>query len=88
MVSALDGFLEEECDAALAGHLRAEVAATDGHGYDHFEFNLIDLDLYYAEGRVSIVQAVSLQGKGLRARNLRRRSQAEPPTALRASQGL
>lgn len=60
VTSALNGFLEGECDADLAAHLRAEVLAANGHGYDHFEFNLFDVDLYYAENRVTVAQAVSL----------------------------
>ena len=60
MPSALDGFLKEECDEELAGRLRAEVDAAEGAGYDHFEFNLFDLELFYGEGRVRIAEAVPL----------------------------
>lgn len=58
--SALEGLLELECTDELAGRLRAEVAAAEGSGYDHFEFNLFDVELFYAEGRVTLVEAVSL----------------------------
>jgi hypothetical protein len=57
MTSALEGFLEE-CDEELAGRLRAEVAAAQGVGYDHFEFDLFDVELFYAENRVTIADAV------------------------------
>jgi hypothetical protein len=60
MPTALDGFLAEECDAQLAGRLRAEVEAAQGQGYDHFELNLFDVELYYAENRVTIAEAVPL----------------------------
>lgn len=60
MPSALDGFLTEECDDHLAGQLRAEVEAAQGAGYDHFEFNLFDVEFFYAENRVRIVEAVPL----------------------------
>ena len=53
MASALEGFLARECDEQLAGQLRAEVQAAAGAGYDHFEFNLFDLELFYAENRVT-----------------------------------
>jgi hypothetical protein len=58
--TALEGFVAEECDEQLAGQLRAEVEAAQGAGYDHFEFNLFDLELFYAENRVKIVEAVPL----------------------------
>ncbi len=60
VASALDGFLELECDDDLAGKLRAEVAAAGGTGYDHFEFNVFDIELFYAEGRVALAEAVPL----------------------------
>lgn len=60
MPSALDGFLTEECDERLAGQLRAEVEAAEGTGYDHFQFNLFDVELFYAENRVTIIEAVPL----------------------------
>jgi hypothetical protein len=60
MPTALDGFLAEECDAQLAGRLRAEVEAAQGQGYDHVELNLFDVELYYAENRVTIAEAVPL----------------------------
>lgn len=49
-----------ECDDTLAGWLRAEVVAAGGTGYDHFEFNLFDIELFYAEGRVVLTEAVAL----------------------------
>jgi hypothetical protein len=58
--SALDGFLTEECDDELAGQLRAEIEAAQGAGYEHFEFNLFDLELFYRESRVRIAEAVPL----------------------------
>jgi hypothetical protein len=60
MPSALEGFLKLECDEQLAGWLRAEVAAAQGTGYDHFEFNLFDVELFYGESRVSIREAAAL----------------------------
>jgi hypothetical protein len=60
MPTALDGFLTEECDEHLAGQLRAEVEAAQGAGYDHFEFNLFDVELFYGENRVRIVEVVPL----------------------------
>ena len=60
MPSALVGFLNLECDDQMAGWLRAEVEAAQGLGYDHFEFNLFDVELFYAEARVRIVEAAGL----------------------------
>lgn len=60
MPSALHGFLKLECDDQLAGWLRAEVAAAHGTGYDHFEFNLFDLELFYGDSRVFIREAAEL----------------------------
>lgn len=60
MPSALEGFLKLECDDQLAGRLRAEVEAAQGAGYDHFEFNLFDVELFYAENRVTIVEVAAL----------------------------
>ncbi len=60
VANALEGFLEHDCDEQLAGRLRAEVEAAQGTGYDHFEFNLFDLELFYAENRVTIRDAVGL----------------------------
>ena len=57
MPSALHGFLTEECTEQLAGQLRAEVEAAQGAGYDYFEFNLFDVEFFYAENRVRIVEA-------------------------------
>ena len=60
MATALEGFLELECDEQTAGWLRGDVAAARGTGYDHFEFNLFDLQLFYAENRVTIADTASL----------------------------
>ena len=60
MSSALDGFLKLECDERMAGSLRAEVHAAGGQGYDHFEFNLFDVELFYAENRVTVKEAPPL----------------------------
>lgn len=60
MPSALQGFLKLECDEQLAGWLRAEVEAAQGAGYDHFEFNLFDVEMFYAENRVTITEAAAL----------------------------
>jgi hypothetical protein len=58
--SALEGFIEHECDDQLAGRLRAEIAAAQGWGYDRLEFNLFDVELFYADNRVTITEAVPL----------------------------
>jgi hypothetical protein len=60
MPSALEGFLELECDEQIAGWLRTEVAAAQGAGYDSFGFNLFDVELFYSENRVKITEAVEL----------------------------
>jgi len=60
MASALAGFVARECDDQMAGWLRAEVAAAAGVGYDRFEFNLFDVELFYSEGRATISEAVDL----------------------------
>ena len=60
MATALEGFLAKQCDADLAGQLRAEVNAARGAGYDRFELNLFDVELYYADNRVTIAEAVPL----------------------------
>jgi hypothetical protein len=60
MPSALEGFLKLESDDEMAGWLRAEVEAAEGAGYDRFEFNMFDVELFYAERRVTIAEAVPL----------------------------
>ena len=60
MSSALEGFLAEECDDELASRLRTEMALAGGTGYDLFEFNMFDVELFYAEDRVLIREAVEL----------------------------
>jgi hypothetical protein len=60
MATALEGFLSLECDHRMAGWLRAEVEAAQGAGYDLFEFDLFDVELFYAESRVRIVEAAEL----------------------------
>jgi hypothetical protein len=60
MPTALEGFLEFDCDNDLAGRLRAEVEAANGAGYEQFEFNTFDVELFYAENRVTIKETVPL----------------------------
>jgi hypothetical protein len=60
MPTALEGFLKFDCDDDLAARLRAEVAAANGAGYDRFEFNTFDVELFYAENRVAIKEAAAL----------------------------
>jgi hypothetical protein len=60
MPSALEGFLAHECDGDLASRLRAEIAIAQGAGYDVFEFNMFDVELFYGEDRVLIKEAVEL----------------------------
>jgi hypothetical protein len=60
MASALEGFLNLQCDDQLAAWLRAEAKAASGSGYDHFEFDLFDLEMFYGEGRVKIAEAAAL----------------------------
>jgi hypothetical protein len=60
MPSALEGFLAFDCDELVAGWLRAEIEAAQGTGYDMFEFNMFDVELFYAENRVTIVDVTAL----------------------------
>lgn len=60
MPSALEGFLAFDCDDDLASRLRTEVAVAQGAGYDVFEFNTFDVELFYAENRVAIREAAAL----------------------------
>jgi hypothetical protein len=46
MPSALEGFLAFDCDDDVASRLRAEVAAAQGKGFDSFEFNMFDVELF------------------------------------------
>lgn len=60
MASALDGFLAHDCDDDLAARLRREVQEANGAGYDCFEFNMSDVELFYGENRVQIRDATAL----------------------------
>jgi hypothetical protein len=60
MPSALEGFLAFDCDDDLASRLRTEVALAQGAGYDLFEFNTFDVELFHAENRVLIREAAEL----------------------------
>lgn len=60
MASDFEGFLRLACDEALAGQLRAEVAAAAGVGYGHFDLNAFEIELFHAEGRVTIVDVAAL----------------------------
>jgi hypothetical protein len=60
VATALEGFLELECNDELASRLRAEIAAANGAGYDDFSGNLFGLELFYAEGRVVLADLESL----------------------------
>jgi hypothetical protein len=54
----LEAASQAGCDEQLAGSLRAELA--QGTGYDHFEFNLFDLEPFYGESRLAIREAEAL----------------------------
>jgi hypothetical protein len=58
--SAIDGFLAFDCDDDLAARLRREIAEARGVGYDEFNFNTFDIELFYAENRVKVAEAVEL----------------------------
>jgi hypothetical protein len=60
VASALEGFLDLECDDLIAGWLRGAVVEASGRGYDEFGFNLFDLELFHSEGRVTIREAAEL----------------------------
>lgn len=57
---AMEGFLDYDCDEDLAARLRREVEEAQGKGYDHFEFNTFDVELFYGEDRVQVREAVPL----------------------------
>lgn len=56
----MDGFLAFDCDDDLAGRLRREVEEANGTGYDCFEFNTFDIELFYGEDHVKVSEAVAL----------------------------
>lgn len=58
MATALEGFLKHECNDSLAAKLRAEIEAASGAGYDHFDFDLFDVEFFYGENRVTIRDVV------------------------------
>jgi hypothetical protein len=47
VASAVAGFLAYDCDDDLAARLRREIDEADGAGYDYFEFNTFDVELFY-----------------------------------------
>jgi hypothetical protein len=60
--NALEGFLALDCDDEFASRLRteAQIASEQGIGYDLFEFNLFDVEMFYAEDRVVVREAAEL----------------------------
>ena len=56
--SALNGFLELECNDQVADWLRATLAAGGEvpGGHIHIEFNVFDIEVSYAEDRVTIAE--------------------------------
>jgi hypothetical protein len=60
VASALEGFLAYDCDDDLAARLRREIEEANGVGYDCFEFNAFDVELFYGENRVKITEAAAL----------------------------
>jgi hypothetical protein len=58
--SAREGFLADECDELLASQFRAEVDAAGGAGWDRFELDLFDVEIFDAENRVRIAEVVPL----------------------------
>lgn len=60
MASALEGFLRVECDDTIAGWLHHSVAEAAGRGYDSFELDLFDVELFHAEDRVTIREVAEL----------------------------
>jgi hypothetical protein len=56
----MEGFLAYDCDDDLAARLRREIDEANGAGYDCFEFNIFDLELFYSENRVKITEAAAL----------------------------
>src|SRR5215217_7303311 len=60
MPSALIGFVAFDCDDDVAARLRTEIAVAQGAGYDLFEFNTFDVELFYGQDRVRIAEAAAL----------------------------
>ncbi|HTN25168.1 MAG TPA: hypothetical protein VL120_14345 [Solirubrobacteraceae bacterium] len=56
----MDGFLAYDCDDDVAARLRREVQEANGGGYDCFEFNTCDVELFYGENRVRVSEAAAL----------------------------
>ena len=60
VASAIDGFLAYDCDDDLAARLQREVQEAHGAGYDCFEFNTFDIELFYGENRVKVSEVAAL----------------------------
>ena len=60
MANAVEGFLAHDCDDDLASRLRREVHEAKGAGYDRFEFNTFDVELFYGENRAKVTEAAAL----------------------------
>jgi hypothetical protein len=56
----MEGFLAYDCDDDLAARLRREIEEAKGAGYDCFEFNTFDVEQFYGENRVKIMEAAAL----------------------------
>jgi hypothetical protein len=56
----MEGFLAYDCDDNLAARLRREIDEARGAGYDCFEFNTFDVELFYGENRVKITEVAAL----------------------------
>jgi hypothetical protein len=56
----MEGFLSYDCDEDLAARLRREVEEAQGAGYDLFEFNTFDVEIFYGEDRVHVREATPL----------------------------
>lgn len=57
---ALEGFLREECDDDLAARLRGAIAMLPERGYDYLDTDLFRIELFAAEGKVTIAQVADL----------------------------
>jgi hypothetical protein len=60
VASAMAGFLAYDWDDDLGARLRREIDEAKGAGYDCFEFNTFDVELFYGENRVKITEAAAL----------------------------
>lgn len=56
----MEGFLAYDCDDDVAGRLRRETEEAKSVGYDCFEFNIFELELFYGENREKITEAAAL----------------------------